>query len=339
MTYRLLVVLAALTLGVAAQAQSTLERLRDQVRETIRAAGEEVPPLLRLEQAAADVESVVGRVERHVDSSIAFLRAIGPCEGTPTAIEPVVGTPREELQRIPGDVERAFDELRAAHEEARKTLTPQRPATFRESLNRLLATSDDILTRQRDTSVAARWLVRFSEERRRSATHQELCRIADHLAPLPEPFTLADLRRDPLVPLRRVRESADRHVTRQATALGRGEWSLGLGFIWTPVDAVEDGREVTRAGQPVAMLAFRPHREDMPFLRNAPIRPWIQLGAGLRFEHPSFYVGGTVDLGPYAHFGVGWTAQQTERDGGEEFDGGVYLAVTVRLDRMRDWMH
>jgi hypothetical protein len=123
-----------------------------------------------------------------------------------------------------------------------------------------------------------------------------------------------------------LRVAAESHVTRRAIALQRGEWSLGLGVMWSP--------EIEHAGEPVALVAFRPLPEDLPIFRDAPIRPWVQLGTGLEFDEPSFYVGGAVDVGPYLHLGVGWTAHRME----DEYDGELYVAMTVRLERLRDWM-
>ncbi|HEX2061778.1 MAG TPA: hypothetical protein VHK90_13650 [Thermoanaerobaculia bacterium] len=316
-----------LLLALPLQAETLLERLRAQLREA--AAERDSPVLQRLDQAATDVHSIAARVERHVDASVGFLREIAPCGTAPSTPPTPPSAPHEELSKIPEELDSAFEELVASRDAAKALLTPQSPPRFADALRRAIETTDDMLARRRESSVAANWLRRFSEERRRSTTHQDLCRLLDSVAPLSEPFTLAELRRDPLVPLRRVDEAVRRQVHRRHNALQRGEWSLGLGAQWTPMRV--DGE--TRAGQPIALLGFRPLPEDLPILRDAAIRPWVQIGTGLEFDEPSFYVGGAVDLGPYALLGVGWTAQDT----GEEFDGDVFVSMTVRLERVRRW--
>lgn len=282
-------------------------------------------PHERLDEARAEVKSLHQRLERHVDATVQFLRDIGPC-GEPsssTATTPLAL--HEELEKLPEELDRAHDDLEAARKAAAATLTPQAPDDFRRSVRRSLEAADDMLTKRRDASIAARWLRRVADERRRSESHQDLCRILEHVG-LPEPFTLSEVREDPLLPLRRLREAAEAHATRRANALQRGEWSLGLGVMWSP--------EIEHAGEPVALVAFRPLPEDLPIFRNAPIRPWVQLGTGLEFDEPSFYVGGAVDLGPYLHLGVGWTAHRVDDD----YDGDLYVAMTVRLEKLRDWM-
>lgn len=333
-TLVILTLLAALPL----QAETLLERLRAHLREA--AAERDSPVLQRLEQAASDTEALAVRIDRHVDASVDFLRDIGPCGATPTAPPPTT-EPHEDLQRIPEEVDKTFGELEAARNAAHDLITPQAPTKFAAALRRAIETVDDMLQKRRDSSVAANWLRRFAEERRRSTTHQELCRLLESVAPLPEPFTMEELRRDPLVPIRRVDEAVRRQVLHRNTALQRGEWSLGLGAMWTPMHTTNAaGHEETRAGQPIALLGFRPLPEDLPILRDATIRPWFQIGTGLRFDEPSFYVGGALEAGPYALVGVGWTAQQVEDENGdEEFDGDVYVSITVRLERLRRWFH
>lgn len=329
----------AVTMALPAAAQETLlERLRAHVREA--AAERDSPVLHRLEEAAEDVNDVALRVERHVDASVQFLRDIGPCgPASDAGSMPVAATPHEELETIPGEVEKAFDELEASRDAARALATPQSPERFRNALRNAIATADEMLSRRRDQSKAAQWLKRFAGERRRSTTHQDLCRLLDSIAPLPEPFTIADLRRDPLVPLRRVDEAVRRQFLRRNNALQRGDWSLGLGVEWTPMKATEGGREHTRAGEPIVLIGFRPLPEDLPILRDAAIRPWFQIGSGLDFDEPSFYIGGAIEAGPYVLVGVGWTAQQVEdAEGNDEFEGDVYVSMTVRLERFRRWM-
>ena len=281
----------------------------------------------RLNEERARVDAIRTRLERHVDAAVQFLRDIGPCGETPATPSTTSLALHEELEKLPDELDRAHDDLEAARREAVAALKPDTPANMRRSLQRAIEAADDTLSRRRDASIAARWLRRVAEERRRSESHQELCRILDHVG-LPEPFTLSEARRDPLLPLRRLHESATAHVNRRVGALQRGEWSLGLGVQWTP--------EIDHAGEPVALVAFRPLPEDMPLLRDASIRPWVQLGTGLQFDEPSFYVGGAVDLGPYLHLGVGWTAHRDEDE--EGYDGNVYVAMTVRLERLREWM-
>lgn len=328
--------LTALLLALPAEGQTILDRLRANVREAV--AESDAPPLRRLEQAATNVESAVRRVERHVDDSVQFLRDIGPCGEPREQTVAAAPAPHEELQTIPDEVERAFAELEESRDEARALLTPQSPPRFREAVRRAVEAADEMLTRRRDSSIAARWLRRFADERRRSTTHQDLCRLLDSVAPLPEPFTMEDVRRDPLVPLRRIDEAVRRQLLHRNNALHRGEWSLGLGAMWTPMKAGPEGNRETRAGQPIAMLGFRPLPEDLPILRDSAFRPWFQIGTGLQFDEPSFYVGGALELGPYAHLGVGWTAQQVDDENGdEEFDGDVYVSLTVRLERLRRW--
>lgn len=331
--------MATLAMALPLAAQETLvERLRAHLREA--AAERDSPVLQRLEEAAEDVNDLALRVERHVDATVDFVRAIGPCDPESSAEIPPETTPLEELEQIPGEVDKAFDELDASREAAHALLTPQSPERFRSALRNAIAVADDMLAHRRDQSKAAQWLKRFADERRRSTSHQDLCRLFDSVAPLPEPFTMEQLRRDPLVPLRRIDEAVRRQVLRRNNALQRGEWSLGLGIEWTPLKANENGHEETRAGQPIAMIGFRPLPEDLPILRDSAIRPWFQIGAGLQFDDPSFYVGGAIEAGPYVLVGVGWTAQQVEdANGDEEFDGDVYVSMTVRLERLRRWMH
>jgi hypothetical protein len=318
-------VLIGLLLAAPLQAQTTLDKLRAEVREAVREARGESRALTRLEEAAADVESVLARLQRHVDSDIMFLRELRPC-GEPQATPRTETTPIQEVERIPAEVDRAFDELSAAHDEVRRMLTPQSPRSFRDAVNRVLDTTEQILQRRRDSSGAARWLRRFADERRRSEQHQQLCRLLESVAPIPELFTLSELRRDPLLPLRRLDEAVQRQLTRRGNALQRGEWSLGAGVQWTP--------DEDHAGQPVGMVAFRPLPEDLPIFRDAPIRPWVQIGTSLRFDRPAFYVGGAIDVGPYMLAGVGWTAQKREQD----FEGDIYVSFVLRAERLREWM-
>lgn len=282
-------------------------------------------PRERLEEARADVEALRSRLARHVDATVEFLRDIGPCERAPVGQVAASTELHEELEKLPEELDRAYEDLEQARKAAAATLTPQAPDDLRRSVRRSLEAADDALSRRRDASIAARWLRRVAQERRSARSHQELCRILDH-AGLPEPFTLSEAREDPLLPLRRLREAARAHVTRRATALERGEWSLGLGVQWTP--------EIEHAGKPVALVAFRPRREDMPLGSEAPFRPWVQIGTGLQSDKPSFYVGGAFDIGPYLHLGVGWTARRA----GDDYDGDVYVAMTLRLERLRRWM-
>lgn len=335
MRTKLFVLLFALS-ALEADADSPIETLRDRIHAAVREAGERHPPLQGLAEAADDVEDVARRIEAHVDASVKFLNDLGPCEAAGQ-------TPLEDLPAaagvddLPAELDRAFDDLEMSRKAAEKLLVPQRPAPFRESVRKAIAAADDMLARRRDSSSAARWLRRFAAERRKSDTHQELCRVLATLPPLPRPFTLAEVRRDPLVPLRRIQEAVEGDIERRTNMMQNGEWSLGLGVMWTPMKAQDGAREEVRAGQPVAMLAFRPRPEDMPLPGNFPIRPWFQIGAGLQFDEPSFYIGGAFDVGPWAHFGVGWTAQQVDDGASEEFDGSVYLALTIRLERLRAW--
>jgi hypothetical protein len=282
-------------------------------------------PKERLDEKRAEVKSLHDRLARHVDATVQFLRDIGPC-GEPSAAPVASSTMlHEELEKLPEELDRAHDDLEAARKAAAETLTPQAPDDFRRSVRRSLEAADDMLNKRRDASIAARWLRRVAAERRKSEAHQDLCRILDHVG-LPEPFTLSEVREDPLLPLRRLRDAAERHATRRAGALQRGEWSLGLGVMWSP--------EIDHAGQPVALVAFRPLPEDLPIFRDAAIRPWVQLGTGLEFDEPSYYVGGAVEVGPYLHLGVGWNARRV----GDDYDGDLYVAMTVRLERLREWM-
>ena len=282
-------------------------------------------PLERLDEARAEVGNLRTRLERHVDSTVQFLQDIGPCgepSGAPVARSTML---HEELETLPAELDRAYEDLEQARKAAAETLTPQAPDDFRRSVRRSLEAADDMLTKRRDASIAARWLRRVAAERRKSESHQELCRILEHVG-LPEPFKLSEAREDPLLPLRRLREAAESHATRRASALGRGEWSLGLGVQWSP--------EIEQAGEPVALVSFRPLPEDLPIFRNAAIRPWVQLGTGLDFDEPSYYVGGAVELGPYLHLGLGWMAHRKDDD----YDGDLYLALTLRMERLRGWM-
>lgn len=282
-------------------------------------------PRERLEEERARVEALRTRLERHVDAAVQFLRDIGPCGETPSGPPATSLALHEDLERLPEELDRAHDDLEAARRAAAATLTPDSPRDARDRLQRALEAADDTLSRRRDASIAANWLRRVAQERRRSESHQELCRILEHVG-LPAPFTLSEARRDPLLPLRRLHESATGHIYRRFNALERGEWSLGLGVMWSP--------EIEHAGEPVALVAFRPLPEDMPIGRNAPIRPWVQIGTGLQFDEPSFYVGGAVNVGPYLHLGVGWTAHREE----DEYDGDLYVALTLRLERLRGWL-
>ena len=284
-------------------------------------------PRERLDEARAEVENLRTRLARHVDATVEFLRDIGPCGSTQTGQVASSTELHEEMEKLPDELDRAYEDLEAARKAAAATLTPQAPDDFRRSVRRSLEAADDMLNKRRDASIAARWLRRVAAERRKSESHQDLCRILDHVG-LPEPFTLSEVREDPLLPLRRLRETAESHATRRAGALQRGEWSLGLGVQWTP--------ETEHSGQPVALVAFRPLPEDLPIFRDAPIRPWVQFGTGLEFDEPSFYVGGAVEVGPYLHFGLGWTAQRNEAE--DDYDGDLYLALTLRLERLRGWM-
>jgi len=284
-------------------------------------------PRERLDEERARVDALRMRLERHVDATVQFLRDIGPCGTTPAAVPSTALAPHEELEKLPEELDRAHDDLEAARKAAAATLTADTPRDIRQSLQRALEAADDALSRRRDASIAARWLRRVSAERRASGSNEDLCRILEHVG-LPESFTLSEVREDPLLPLRRLHEAAVAHVGRRVSALQRGEWSLGVGVQWTP--------DSDHAGEPVAMVAFRPLREDFPLFRNATLRPWVQLGTGLQFDEPSFYVGGAVDLGPYLHLGVGWTAHKVEEE--DDYDGDVYVSMTVRLERLRQWM-
>ncbi|MFP5247240.1 MAG: hypothetical protein ACLGH0_11145 [Thermoanaerobaculia bacterium] len=283
-------------------------------------------PIQKLEEATANVRTMIGRLERHVDANVQFLRDLDPCTAPTSSVTPA----STEAERIPAELDAAYEELERTCNAVHEMVKPQSPSSFREAARNALIAADELLTNRRDASLAANWLRRVAAERRESSSHQDLCRLLESIAPLPRPFTLEELKRDPLVPLRRIDEAVRRQVLHRNNALQRGEWSLGLGVMWTPMKVNGE----TRAGQPIATVAFRPLPEDLPIFRDASIRPWVQVGAGLQFDEPSFYVGCAIDVGPYVHLGVGWTAQ----DVGDEFDGDLYVGMTIRLEKLRGWL-
>ena len=387
-------VVTLIPVSLFAQEESTpslIERLQSRIRDAMHNANEDTrQPLRKLQDATSRVDTLLGRIDRHVESTTTFLRQIGPCPeiGSPAAQEAL--SPDEAVQReliAAGDeMERAFDELGKARDELHASVQAQTsprdirgPDSARSAVEKVLDSAEELLTRRRDASASARWLKRIAEQRRSVKSHDDLCRFLETAFPLPDLPTLTELRRDPLLPVRREHERVQREFTKRQNALERGDWSIGVGVIWTPLEVQRYGvvsdpdhagqlviaktGEEMRAGQPVLMASFRPLPEDHPLPVKVPIRPYVEFGTGLQFDEPSFYVGGALDLGPYLHVGVGYTAQQVEvlADGqhaldfdddgddgdhptvvagadairlDEEFDGDIYVSFTLRLDRL-----
>lgn len=296
---------------------------------------------------------------------------VGPCrDGRPAANDASAGVaPPEVPAGAEQKLRRAFGDLEDARERLHTSVQQDEHFDRREALFAgvvdVLEESKEVLEHQPEAERRAGWLNDLRGHL--AASDMSPCAMANVLLPELEDFRVSNLREDPLRPFRHMHErgrvARQQRVERRARAIERGEWGIGIGTIFTPADAsmweavptasnpgdrvIRRVDQENRSGAPVLMVTFRPLAEDRPF--PAKINPAVELGFAVD-EDRAFFVGGAFDVGPLLRVGVGYTMQQVRTLAGDleegdvlaagdvlrtesEYDGDVYLSVTVALER------